>query len=412
MASGLSPDSQISWGLDRLLAPHRRETFLAQHWESQPLHVARGDTDYYSDLLTLKDVDRLVSTASIGARQVTVVGGAPGPRDEEGADADAAPTRPATSPGGPEWLYERFRAGATLVLSFLQDRCPPLRDFCNGLGRELSAGVQANAYVTPGHAQGLAAHYDTHDVIVVQIFGAKRWKLYGAPVELPLGSQHYRRDEHQPSDPPKVIDLQAGDLLYVPRGVVHEAQSLDSISVHLAVGILGITWADVLHAAVDLFAGDQAAARHSLPVGFARLAEQRARAEAAVPGMLEDLGRYCRPSALINHAAAVATTRLTPDVDGYLCGIAAGPDLALSTPLHRDDHNSWSIDLRDDERLMLGSGTRFLSMPARLEPELTWLRDAPTPVAAQDLPGALLPVERLTLFRRLLQDGFLRIDGP
>lgn len=409
MASGLSPAPKRSWDLARLVAPFPSETFLAEHWESRPLHVPRTDPGYYRDVVSLQDIDQLIATASIAARQVTVVGG-PDESDGEGAtDADTRPTgRPLTSPGGPELLYERFRGGATIVLSFLQERFSPLREFCTALGRELSTGVQANAYVTPAHAQGLAAHYDTHDVFVGQIAGSKRWRLYDAPVETPLAAQHYRRDEHRPTGAATVVDPHAGDLLYLPRGVVHEAQSLDSVSVHLAIGILGITWAEVLHAAVDLFARSAATARHTLPVGFARSPGPRRQAEAAVPELVAAFGAHCRATDLVEHAAALATSRLGPVVEGYLCGIAGSPGLTTATELRRRGED-WTIERRDEERLMLSSGTRFLSMPARLEPELSWLREAAMPVTADDLPGSLLPPERLVLMRRLLQDGFLRI---
>ena len=35
--------------------------------------------------------------------------------------------------------------------------------------------MQINAYITPPENQGFAAHYDTHDVFVLQVSGSKRW---------------------------------------------------------------------------------------------------------------------------------------------------------------------------------------------------------------------------------------------
>lgn len=402
----LTGSSPAHWDVARLIAPHDRTTFLEEYWEAKPLYVDRGEPTYFAGVLTLRDVDELIASASAG--EVRVVGGPSGEAEDEDLAPDRPPRRPATSPTGPEMLYERFREGSTLVMSFLQQRCMPLRLFCNELGRELSAGIQANAYVTPAHAQGLPAHYDTHDVFVVQIAGAKRWKLYDSPVEVPLNSQTFRRDEHQPSIEAMVVDLAAGDVLYVPRGVMHEAQSMDSISVHLAVGVLGITWADVLHAAVDQFARSHAPARHTLPIGFAAVADQRAKAEDQVPSMLADLVRNSDPSTLIDHAAAVSTSRLAPETDGYLDDISASGDLHLATPVDRRDRDPWSISVNDG-RLMLATGTRRLSMPGRLEPELRWLIAAPTPVSAQELPSSLLPEERLVLFQRLLREGFFRL---
>ena len=39
---------------------------------------------------------------------------------------------------------------------------------------------------------GFKAHFDTHDVFVLQIEGCKRWTLYDTPIELPLRGQEYK----------------------------------------------------------------------------------------------------------------------------------------------------------------------------------------------------------------------------
>ena len=51
--------------------------------------------------------------------------------------------------------------------------------------------VQANAYSTPRGSQGFAVHHDTHDVLVLQVAGEKRWQLYDPLLELPLKHQRY-----------------------------------------------------------------------------------------------------------------------------------------------------------------------------------------------------------------------------
>ena len=63
--------------------------------------------------------------------------------------------------------------GATLVLQALHRTWPPLVRFGSALAAELGHPVQINAYVTPPQNQGFSAHYDTHDVFVLQVAGTK-----------------------------------------------------------------------------------------------------------------------------------------------------------------------------------------------------------------------------------------------
>ena len=101
------------------------------------------------------------------------------------------------SEGGLEALYQEYRSGSSIVLLFLHERWPPLKLLCQSLSSELSSRIQANMYLTPPQAQALKTHYDTHDVLVLQIHGKKRWRLFDRAVQLPLSHQRYTRSCHR-----------------------------------------------------------------------------------------------------------------------------------------------------------------------------------------------------------------------
>jgi len=132
------------------------------------------------------------------------------------------------------------------------------REARDGLQRRLAVGCSVNVYATPPGGQALDAHYDDHCVFVAQLRGAKRWRLYGGGAPLPeLGA---------PTSPPDpavlrrgacaAVTLRPGDVLYVPRGVVHAATAANDggeESVHVTVGVdLGpaLTARGALHAAL------------------------------------------------------------------------------------------------------------------------------------------------------------------
>ena len=139
-------------------------------------------------------------------------------------------------------LLEHFAGGATLVLQALHRTWGPIIDFAGQLGSDLGHPVQANAYVTPAQNTGFAAHYDVHDVFVVQIAGTKRWQIREPVHALPLRTQPWeqRADavREAANRPPLLdIELHPGDVLYLPRGYLHSAAALGAISTHLTLGI-------------------------------------------------------------------------------------------------------------------------------------------------------------------------------
>jgi hypothetical protein len=168
-------------------------------------------------------------------------------------------------------VLTQFASGATIVLQGLHRIWPPLIDFVRQAVDEIGHPVQANAYITPPTSRGFDPHYDVHDVFVLQAAGQKRWVVHEPVHSHPLPSQpwtHHRSAiaERVTDDP--VIDtvLSEGDALYIPRGWVHSAQTLDTTSIHLTVGVSTVTALDVARAVLDQLATKEEF-RRSLPLG-------------------------------------------------------------------------------------------------------------------------------------------------
>ncbi|WTL50546.1 cupin domain-containing protein [Streptomyces sp. NBC_01497] len=139
-------------------------------------------------------------------------------------------------------VWREFAGGATLVLQALQRTWEPVGDFVSALGRELGHPVQANAYITPPQSRGFDAHYDVHDVFVLQIEGSKRWLIHEPVRADPLRDEPWtdrRSAVEEAAKGPAFIDtvLEPGDTLYLPRGWLHSAQARGAVSIHLTLGI-------------------------------------------------------------------------------------------------------------------------------------------------------------------------------
>ncbi|MFD8217616.1 JmjC domain-containing protein [Streptomyces sp. NPDC059697] len=121
----------------------------------------------------------------------------------------------------------------------LDRRTPRARRRPRSAPGELAAHPhQVNAYASWTPTEGFGIHWDDHDVIVVQVEGAKRWRLYGPTRQAPM---HHDVAFPEPPPEPPVADvvLNPGDVLYLPRGWWHAVtadQGTDSLYLTCGIG--------------------------------------------------------------------------------------------------------------------------------------------------------------------------------
>lgn len=191
------------------------------------------------------------------------------------------PTARFTGPGGSgakiadqvmdDQVLQLFADGTTLVLQGLHRTWRPVGALAAGLAEDLGHPVQVNAYITPPQSQGFAAHYDTHDVFVLQVAGRKRWRVHDPVVESPLADQPWDKVaaqvEQRAGEPAQINEvLLPGDCLYLPRGFVHSALAMGDTSIHLTFGIHPVVRRDVVRSVLDTIATQ--GWNQSLPVGW------------------------------------------------------------------------------------------------------------------------------------------------
>ena len=371
--------------LERAIAPVETERFLAEHWEQKPLVVPREEEGRFDDLLSARDVERLITETGIRTPGFRLV--------KEGATVSGYTTdlawRPAAFTGVADVrrVLEEFEAGATIVLQGLHHLWLPLARYCRHLEAYLGHPVQANAYYTPSGSQGLPVHHDTHEVISLQVAGEKRWLVYEPALELPLKNQRYKSSLGAPGDPVLDVVLRAGDTMYLPRGWLHQALTSGSDSLHITVGVNVRRWIDEARAELDAQEDDIA---------------YRRTIDADEPPDL--------PSLDADEVRARARDRFVrsrrPILEGQLSELRALDSLDLDTELERRD--TVIADLHDTTLLFEGRDLRF---PERIAAELEFLVTTDAPFRGSELPGSLDDAGRLVLLRRLVREGFLRRSG-
>jgi ribosomal protein L16 Arg81 hydroxylase len=181
----------------------------------------------------------------------------------------------------PEKLSQLLRDGYTLIIDAVDDMTDGVMRLAEDFERPVHEAVQVNLYAGWREQQGFNRHCDTHDVVVLQVYGKKYWRVYEG------GRPHPLKDDVAPNAeaPDKVVWeglLEEGDALYIPRGWWHEASGVGEVTLHLTFGIHQRTGVNLVHwladrmreseafrAPLPRFASDQDRQRH-----FAALREQ------------------------------------------------------------------------------------------------------------------------------------------
>ncbi|MFJ4191509.1 cupin domain-containing protein [Kitasatospora sp. NPDC089509] len=146
----------------------------------------------------------------------------------------------------PSELHQRLAEGATLVLDAVDELHPGIGALAGQLERWLRTGVQVNLYGSWTGIEGFGVHWDDHDVVVVQLDGAKRWRIYGPTRMVPM-HRDVETPEPPPAEPVADLVLTAGDVLYLPRGWWHAvAASEGQHSLHVTCGLQSTTGADLI----------------------------------------------------------------------------------------------------------------------------------------------------------------------
>jgi hypothetical protein len=264
--------------------------------------------DRYADLLSIADLDAFLRTDAARHLRVTM---ADGGRQGSAAIPPDEYLHPESSRIDLPRLLARHDAGGSLVVSQFHELHAPLAQLCRGLEKIFLHPVQANIHLTPPGAQGFRVHFDTHDVLVMQVSGAKSWRVWDdIPFALPSRATPWA-NKQSPAGVPHALTLNPGDALYLPRGVMHEAaaQSGDAPSLRITLGFLEASIADMLRVLVEILEAENPAMRASIPSW--RLAEPDG--TAAIAARLAPALAALSSDAALERLALAAMDRITRD---------------------------------------------------------------------------------------------------
>ncbi|PHM72082.1 50S ribosomal protein L16 arginine hydroxylase [Xenorhabdus kozodoii] len=136
-------------------------------------------------------------------------------------------------------LYDYLNSGATLVVNGIinEPKIDYLAKCCSSF---TDSHTFSSIYLSYGEKSSFKPHWDSRDIFVIQLTGKKRWVIYEPSFQRPL-YVHQSKDMEDiypcPSEPYDDFVLEAGDVLYLPRGWWHNPLPVGEETIHLSVGI-------------------------------------------------------------------------------------------------------------------------------------------------------------------------------
>lgn len=390
-----------AFDLPSLLHPTAVAEFFDGYWERKPLVIHRNDATFYESLLTNRDLENIISTSDLRYPAIRL-----------SKDGSYYPPHAYTTDltvgrltfqgvADVNRISLEYGKGATISLQALHRTWVPLSLLCVRLEEALDYAAHANVYITPGESAGFCPHYDTHEVLVLQIAGRKKWLIDEPPLQLPHCSQSF--ESTRPAPGPRIMEteLMAGDALYLPRGYVHSTMTSESHSAHVTIGINVLTWADITREFLPSCL-EMAEYRKALPPGFASRPELRPALKRRLMQMLP--GVAVNHDLLIERAISVVQSgrrRLAAPFRADVIAITA--DSVLQTP----PKERYDI-ARSREHLAVDFDGRKVLLPAAMAGILETMCAQVTFRIAELTAGA--NTEAVLTFARALQSiGFLHV---
>jgi len=216
---------RLSPSLQKRLRISDAARFWARSWERAPT-VGRGSPGDFDDLFSIAILDRIVATRQMPWHAVRIEGRQHGSRQRTLDSFDQVPDLSAMS----------------LYLHNVDHHWAPLRALCSEMEACFDRPATCFGFLTPPNEQTRELHWDSFDVFVLQISGKKLWRLYDEVIHLPVDGQQSRDYEIPSSSLSLKTELGAGDVLYIPRGVPHEAETSDSHSLHISLSLRTVSW--------------------------------------------------------------------------------------------------------------------------------------------------------------------------
>jgi hypothetical protein len=218
----------------------------------------------------------------------------------------------------------------------------------------------------------------------------------------------YAKDQPEP-EPEQDIDLNAGDVLYLPRGTVHSATANRTVSVHVTVGVHPVLYADAVQRAVHRLCTEDVRFRRAFPPGFVTDAGARRTAADTLTELFDALRDGLVEEQVVTDSVRRATSIGMATLRHHLTDLEHVGYVRADTPVRRRPYLRWHLSTADDV-VSLAFHNKTVHLPVAVADELRYVTASPeTGFTGNDIPGELDEAGRVVLVDTLLREGFLTL---
>jgi hypothetical protein len=375
--------------------------FFDEHLGKTWYHARPDDPRRFGALLSLADLDEVLGRFGVRHPGIKLVrSDGPVPVAEYlWRDNMVDPAR----------VARLFSEGCTVVFGSFHDWHEPLRRLCSAVSGQASARTQTNIYLTPPSSQGFKPHWDTHDVFVLQVEGSKRWRIYGGGPELPLKDQKFDPALHVAGDVEHELTLREGEALYIPRGIMHAAVTTEDVSLHVTLGVMAFTWAELVVDCLAELVERDPRWRENVPFGFAGDGRPDPALASELAERLSTLSAGVDLHAVVPERRRTFSGHLRPRATDYLQQAASAPELRPEDEVRWRESLPGRIEHRNG-RVVVASGDREIELPAAATATLERML-AGVPLVGGAIDDGLDWESRRVVLAALIREGWVARAG-
>jgi lysine-specific demethylase/histidyl-hydroxylase NO66 len=214
-----------------IINPMSVDDFMENYWEKKPKHIKRpNNKNYYHSLMTMQTIQNMIRENHLEyTKNVDITSYRDGTRETHNPEGKVTSS-----------LWSFYDEGCSIRLLNPQTFVPTVFKMNAKLQEYFHCMVGTNVYLTPKDTQGFAPHYDDIEAFILQLEGQKHWRIY----EPRTADEFLARDssinfsQDEIGEPIMDIILEAGEMLYFPRGFIHQGVAIDGQhSLHITVSM-------------------------------------------------------------------------------------------------------------------------------------------------------------------------------
>ena len=199
-------------------------------------------------------------------------------------------------------------------------------------------------------------------------------------------------------------------MMYIPRGIPHEAYTTDESSLHLTIGVYPTQWLDFITKTLQNFAQTNLSLRQALPIGF--LSEK---SESTISKKIKEITQtFCNEitsetsiSGAIQFLAEEFRTEVQPQADGHFDNLDMMDTIDLNTHLVKRDNMSCKVQQIGNAARIIYPGN-VIRGPIGIAPSLEFISENNDGFQVHKIP-VLNDANKIKLSKRLIRGGLLKV---